>query len=497
MPLLRLFAISGPARYARSVDFSTVTLLVGMAALGFRHGFDWDHIAAITDITSTTTAGHTDVDIPIGSAMTAHGHEPMELALHAHDHARAPSAVHSFAESRFAHEQRHAVGLASLYALGHASVVVVLGVIALLLGAVLPEWVDPILQRVVGVTLVLLGAWVIYSVVQFARGKGEFRMRSRWMLVFDLARNATEARRADKLRGIYHRGQETAWDGRQVLPEILRKHGGVHCPPQIRDAIGRIFSVILWGELAAWKVSAQLAVDIEELEPKMAATSQAFDEARHFYVMHDYLAALGFPPQPMGRAQEAFLELVLRQDDVTLKLVGMQLMVETTALTIFQMVRETGCEPVLCELLPYYERDEARHVGLGVQFLPSRLRGIGLAGLSRMTAYEVQLVYWELTALAEMEPHLRALGIRAQDLVRIGFRKQMQANDMMWDAFGRPDRPVGDLVSRLISTAAEARFPPDHARRSVLGRARAAAKVWRAGGYHGQDGRDGGLVVAA
>lgn len=313
--------------------------------------------------------------------------------------------------------------------------------------------------------------------------------------MFDLARDAEEAKRADKLRGIYHLGQQNAWDGRDVLPELLRKHGGVHCSAEVRDAIGRIFSVIMWGELAAWKVSAQLAVDIEELEPKMAATSQAFDEARHFYVMHDYLQALGSPPRPMGRSQEAFLELVLRQTDLSLKLVGMQLMVETTALTIFQTVRETGCEPVLCELLPYFERDEARHVGLGVQFLPSRLRGLGVAGLARMTAYEVQLVYWELAALAEMEKPLTTLGIRAQDIVRLGFRKQLQANDMMWDAYGRPDRPLGELIQRMITTACEARFPPDDARESVLRRARAAAKVWRAGGYQGQDGRIGGLAA--
>ena len=167
-----------------------VTLLVGMAALGFRHGFDWDHIAAITDITSTTTAGHTEVDVPAGAPVTPHGHDPAELRGHAHMHTDGAPRLHAFAESRFAHEQRHAVGLASLYALGHAAVVTVLGVLALLLGAVLPVWVDPILERVVGVTLVLLGAWVIYSVVQYARGKGEFRLRSRWMLVFDLTRDA-------------------------------------------------------------------------------------------------------------------------------------------------------------------------------------------------------------------------------------------------------------------------------------------------------------------
>ncbi|MEK7862936.1 MAG: hypothetical protein AAB295_06695, partial [Chloroflexota bacterium] len=43
---------------------------------------------------------------------------------------------------------------------------------------------------------VLLGAWVLYSVVQYARGRSEFRMRSRWMLAFDLARNGWGALQA-------------------------------------------------------------------------------------------------------------------------------------------------------------------------------------------------------------------------------------------------------------------------------------------------------------
>ena len=164
-------------------------LLVGMAALGFRHGFDWDHIAAITDITSTTSASHTEAEVGAGAPMPAHGHEPAELRGHVHEHAAAgPGAMHALAESRFAHEERHAIALATLYALGHASVVLVLGIAALLLGAVLPDWVDPILEKVVGVTLVLLGAWVLFSVYQYMRGKGEFRMRSRWMLIFDFVR---------------------------------------------------------------------------------------------------------------------------------------------------------------------------------------------------------------------------------------------------------------------------------------------------------------------
>ena len=186
------------------MDLSALGLLLGMVALGFRHGFDWDHIAAITDITSTTSSGHTEVEVPASAPVTAHGHEPAELRGHTHEHAGEAGRMHAFGESRFAHEQRHAIFLASLYALGHAAVVVVLGVIALLVGAILPDWVDPILEKVVGVTLVLLGAWVIFSVVQYVRGKGELRLRSRWMLVFDLVRYGWGALQA-RIHGHEHR----------------------------------------------------------------------------------------------------------------------------------------------------------------------------------------------------------------------------------------------------------------------------------------------------
>jgi len=180
----------------------TLPLLIGMVALGFRHGFDWDHIAAITDITSTTTSSHADVDVPARAPVAAGGHGE-HVTAHAHSHTDA-SAGHVLSESRYAHEQRHALGLATLYALGHASMVVALGIAAIAFAAILPEWIDPILQRVVGVTLVVLGAWVLFSVVQLLRGKDDFRLRSRWMLVFDLARTGWAALQA-RIHGHEHR----------------------------------------------------------------------------------------------------------------------------------------------------------------------------------------------------------------------------------------------------------------------------------------------------
>ena len=108
-------------------------LLITAFWFGFRHGIDWDHIAAISDITSSQE------------------------------------------------ERRQSMLYGTLYALGHASVVFVLGCGAILLGERLPEGVDAVMTRIVGFTLVLLGVYVFYSLVRHGR---DFRLRSRWMLIF-------------------------------------------------------------------------------------------------------------------------------------------------------------------------------------------------------------------------------------------------------------------------------------------------------------------------
>jgi hypothetical protein len=171
-------------------------LLTGFA-LGLRHGIDWDHIAAITDITSTTAAAvvaegaHEEQHDRITGAHHGHGGSG---ELRAHDQgpgaATIAPAVRGESGPRFGADQVEAVKLGTLYALGHGVVVIALGIAALAFGALLPEWLDPIMGRIVGVTLVVLGAWVLYSVYRYARGGESFRLRSRWMLVFDGIRYA-------------------------------------------------------------------------------------------------------------------------------------------------------------------------------------------------------------------------------------------------------------------------------------------------------------------
>jgi high-affinity nickel-transport protein len=186
-PLLALATASG------------LVLLWTALVLGIRHGFDWDHIAAITDITSTSatadagTEAHQRQHELVGHVHT-HGHGG-ETEIRAHD-AGPGAATASMAVGRsrglsrrtVVAEQRHAIALGTLYALGHAVVVAILGIAAIQLGAQLPDWIDPIMGQVVGLTLLLLGVWVFISLYQYARYGTEFRLRSRWMLVFDSLR---------------------------------------------------------------------------------------------------------------------------------------------------------------------------------------------------------------------------------------------------------------------------------------------------------------------
>jgi hypothetical protein len=277
--------------------------------------------------------------------------------------------------------------------------------------------------------------------------------------MFDAPRLADEARRAQKLASLYHRGQDLAWDGRAVLAELVAKHGGVRVRDDQRAALSRVFAVILWGELGAWKISLQLADQIVPLEPKMAATSQAHDEARHFYVMHDYLALLGEVPTRIDRASRAVLDMVLETRSLVQKLLGMQLMVESLALTIFQVVREARVEPVLADLLRYYEKDEARHVGLGVQLLPQLVRGLSRREALGLFAFQMRLLAWTLAGLKSLEPSLRTLGIDPRTILHLGRAKQTLVFQEMWGQLGiHGPSPARGAVIRLVKAVGDGLF---------------------------------------
>jgi high-affinity nickel permease len=91
--------------------------LISCAVLGFRHGFDYDHIAAISDITSVQ---------------------------------QKPST---------------AMRLGLLYAAGHAAMIALLGSMVILFQLSLPHRLDSWAERLVGLTLIVLAIYVMGSLV--------------------------------------------------------------------------------------------------------------------------------------------------------------------------------------------------------------------------------------------------------------------------------------------------------------------------------------------
>ena len=112
----------------------SIGLLLTALGLGLRHGIDWDHIAAIADISSASE------------------------------------------------NKKRGFAMSMAYAVGHGAVVFILGTFAILFGLAIPESLDEWMGRIVGLTLIALGAWILVELVRKGR---DFRLRSRWMLVLD------------------------------------------------------------------------------------------------------------------------------------------------------------------------------------------------------------------------------------------------------------------------------------------------------------------------
>lgn len=265
-----------------------------------------------------------------------------------------------------------------------------------------------------------------------------------------------------RLERLYHVGQKQAWDGHAVLQMLLEKHGGIRpIEPRQKAAIARVFSIILWGELAAWHVSADIAEALDDVEAKMAASGQVFDEARHFYTMRDYLLQLGIEIPPLDHYTRAILIDVLETTSLTEKLIGMQLLVENVAVNLFRAVAHSRVEPVLSDLMPFFERDEARHIGLGVLYLPSRLKALTRAEALRLQIFQVKVNTFIIWGTILLRDSFETLGIDLNDTFVHGLKSQLD----IFESMGRFEGgtrgiyiPRG-LAARINELAIEYWFP--------------------------------------
>ena len=180
-------------------------------------------------------------------------------------------------------------------------------------------------------------------------------------------------------------------------------------------------------------------------------------------------------PKKVNRSSERLLAEVLATDDLACKLLGMQLQVETTALTIFQASREARFCPVLADLLVYFEKDEARHVDLGSQILPVMMRKMSRLEGARLSAFALKVTFWLLASNHAMEPSLRALGIDPRRTLQLAKSKQMIVFEELWQASPQKSG-VSDLIVRVMEAIANGVWPPP-GENTLTGRSRAFARA--------------------
>ena len=120
--------------------------LITALFLGLRHGSDIDHVAAISDLSATERGG------------------------------------------------LRAFRLSTVYALGHAAVLVAFGVAAVSFGLVIPESVGGLIGRVIGFTLIALAIYVMIGFVRFGR---TWQPRSRGSLIWHASHRRLHRRDID------------------------------------------------------------------------------------------------------------------------------------------------------------------------------------------------------------------------------------------------------------------------------------------------------------
>ena len=275
-----------------------------------------------------------------------------------------------------------------------------------------------------------------------------------------------EAKSARLLEGIYHRGQKKIWDGNQILDDLIGKHGTIEIDEDDAVALKNIFSIILWGELVAWKVSLQLGAEIDDFSAKLAATSQAHDEARHFYVMKDYLDLLGHTPAPLTPSVSKVLNEVLQTKNLAKKLLGMQLMIEPIALTIFRFTRQLNVEPILTDLLSYYEIDEARHVALGIQYLPRLMKKMNKLQLASLIMWQAKIINAEMIGLREIEGDIISLGLDPLEVFEYAEKKQMECLELALSELGIKN-VIWSPVRKVVQFRKNLTFYPDKSHNSI------------------------------
>jgi hypothetical protein len=209
---------------------------------------------------------------------------------------------------------------------------------------------------------------------------------------------------SEKLESLYSKSKRHQWNaevdvdwsrfepGRDILDResdfLFRLNCVRELPEQQQAALWRganlfLISQVLHGEQAALMTCGQLVNAVPDLDGKFAAAVQVMDEARHVEVFARYLECHGerFPIDP---DLKWIIERLLGEADWEAKCVGMQIILESVALSFFRLGESRGIEPAFKSFIGRVHEDESRHVAYGVLSLSERIPELSADVRSRL-----------------------------------------------------------------------------------------------------------------
>ena len=131
-------------------------------------------------------------------------------------------------------------------------------------------------------------------------------------------------------------------------------------------------STLMAGEHGAMLVCSQLVENVQGQDAKLFQATQVVDEGRHNEVLHRYMALrLEGRNYPLANNVQEIFDTLLSTGAWYLKTIGLQLVAETFAVSLFRMLAESSKDAVLRQICRRILQDEARHMGFGMLSLPA------------------------------------------------------------------------------------------------------------------------------
>jgi rubrerythrin len=159
-------------------------------------------------------------------------------------------------------------------------------------------------------------------------------------------------------------------------------------------------STLVQGEQGAMLLCSQLVEHVHGQDAKLFQSSQVADEARHNEVLQRYLdLRLDGDIYPLGGNVREIFDTLLATSSWHLKTIGLQLIAETFAVSLFRMLAESSKDEVLRQVCRRILQDEARHMGFAMLSLPEIVRQATDAERREMEDFAVWALNRTLTGI--------------------------------------------------------------------------------------------------